>query len=46
MTGVTAVYDRHSYGAEKRWALDAWDQYVEAIITCRDMAQNVIQLGA
>jgi hypothetical protein len=23
-TGVTAVYDRHSYDSEKREALDAW----------------------
>ncbi len=45
-TGVTAVYDRHSYDAEKRRALDAWDQYVEAVINDRDIAQNVIQLGA
>ncbi len=45
-TGVTAVYDRHSYDAEKRRALDAWDQYVEAVIDDRDVAQNVIQLGA
>ncbi len=46
MTGVTAVYDRYSYGAEKGRALDAWDQYVEAVIANRDIAQNVIQLGA
>ncbi|MGE3342856.1 MAG: tyrosine-type recombinase/integrase [Vicinamibacterales bacterium] len=31
-TGVTAVYDRHSYDAEKRAALDFWGKRVEAII--------------
>lgn len=31
-TGVTAVYDRHSYDEEKRTALDAWDRRVEAIV--------------
>lgn len=30
--GVTAVYDRHSYDAEKRAALDFWGKRVEAII--------------
>jgi integrase len=29
-TGVTAVYDRHSYDQEKRAALDFWGQRVEA----------------
>jgi integrase len=31
-TGVTAVYDRHSYDAEKRAALDFWGKRVEVII--------------
>lgn len=31
-TGVTAVYDRHSYDGEKRAALDFWGKRVEAII--------------
>ncbi len=31
-TGVTAIYDRHSYDAEKREALDAWGRKLEAII--------------
>ena len=31
-TGVTAVYDRHSYDAEKRQALDAWGARVEQIV--------------
>lgn len=32
-TGVTAVYDRHGYDAEKRGALDAWDREVLAIVS-------------
>ncbi len=28
---VTAVYDRHSYDAEKRTALEAWDRKLESI---------------
>lgn len=31
-TGVTAVYDRHSYDQEKRAALNFWGKHVEAII--------------
>jgi integrase len=31
-TGVTSVYDRHGYDAEKRAALDFWGKRVEAII--------------
>jgi integrase len=30
--GVTAVYDRHSYDAEKRAALTWWDQKLKAIL--------------
>jgi hypothetical protein len=30
--GVTKVYDRHSYDAEKRQALEAWGQQVLAIV--------------
>ena len=30
--GVTKVYDRHSYDAEKRQALAAWAQHLEAIV--------------
>jgi integrase len=34
-SGVTAVYDRHSYDAEKREALDFWGRHVEAIVNGR-----------
>lgn len=30
--GVTAVYDRHSYDAERRVALDTWDRKLRAVI--------------
>ncbi len=31
-SGVTAVYDRHSYDAEKRQALEAWGRRLEQIL--------------
>ena len=31
--GVTAVYDRHSYDAEKRTALDAWGNRLQVIVS-------------
>jgi integrase len=34
--GVAAVYNRHSYSAEKRAALDAWAQHVTALIAARE----------
>lgn len=34
-TGVTAVYDRHSYDGEKRTALDAWGRQIEAILAAK-----------
>ena len=40
-TGITAVYDRHSYDKEKRNALDAWARQLE-IVT--DDGGNVVQL--
>ena len=43
--GVTAVYDRHSYDAEKRRALDAWAVRLREIIEDRPAGQNVIQLA-
>jgi integrase len=32
-SGITAVYDRHSYDAEKREALELWGQRLEQIVT-------------
>ena len=31
-TGVTAVYDRHSYDAEKRAAIDIWERELQRIL--------------
>ncbi len=44
--GVTAVYDRHSYDAEKRQALEAWGQRLEEIVSGRaaKAASNIVGL--
>ena len=34
-TGVTAVYDRHSYDREKREALESWGRRLEEIVGVR-----------
>jgi integrase len=44
-TGVTAVYDRHSYDREKRLALDAWGQRLMEIVSGERAAANVVSLG-
>jgi integrase len=44
-TGVTAVYDRHGYDAEKRHALDAWAARLEEIVTGEPAASNVVPLA-
>lgn len=35
-TGVTAVYDRHSYDPEKRVALDGWGNRLEQIVSAAE----------
>lgn len=35
-TGVTRVYDRHSYDAEKREALDAWAERLKVILSSKE----------
>ncbi len=45
-TGVTAVYDRHSYDAEKRHALDAWAAHLEGILSGKAKADNVVPLAS
>jgi integrase len=44
--GVTAVYDRHSYDAEKRAALDTWSAKLEEIVGKRLEQTNVVRLPA
>jgi integrase len=43
-TGITSVYDRHSYDAEKRAALDAWARRVDEIVSGRVAAPNLVTL--
>jgi integrase len=43
-TGVTAVYDRHSYDAEKRQALNVWGARVTAIVSGA-LDDNVVDLA-
>jgi len=44
-TGVTAVYDRHSYDLEKRAALDFWGKRLEAIVANKE-GTNVLRFEA
>lgn len=41
-SGITAVYDRHSYDQEKQQAMNAWGRKLSSIIT--NTADNVIPL--
>ena len=41
-SGITAVYDRHSYDAEKRAALDAWGRRLEQIISGESVADRKV----
>ncbi len=43
-SGITAVYDRHSYDAEKRQALDGWGRKIESIVA--GSTDNVVDLNA
>jgi hypothetical protein len=42
--GIVGVYQRHHWANEKRAALNAWGEYVAAIIEDRDAADNVTPL--
>lgn len=42
--GVTATYDRHSYDAEKRHALDSWSARLEEILSGENSRGNVVSL--
>lgn len=42
--GVTAIYDRHTYDAEKRHALETWAAHLESILTGKPKAGNVVPL--
>lgn len=45
-SGVTSVYDRHSYDPEKTRALDAWSAELTRIIEEKPVEDNVIRMGA
>ncbi len=42
--GVTAVYDRHGYDAEKRRALDAWGGRLTEIVSGHSAYSNVLPM--
>ena len=45
-SGVTAIYDRHSYDAEKRHAMDVWASHLESILGDKPKAAgNVFRLA-
>ncbi len=44
-SGITAVYDRHSYDPEKRHALDLWGSYVERVAAGKPASLNVVELA-
>jgi integrase len=44
-TGVTAVYDRHSYDPEKRQALDAWATRIVDIVSGKSKGANVVEFA-
>jgi hypothetical protein len=43
--GITSVYDRHSYDAEKRAALDAWGRRIEEIVSSRQTIHKIVALS-
>jgi integrase len=43
--GVAAVYNRYSYAAEKRAALDVWARRLEAIVAGGAAASNVVEFA-
>ena len=42
-SGVTAVYDRHSYDKEKRQALDSWAKQIKYILS-GESEKNIVYL--
>jgi integrase len=43
-SGITAVYDRHSYDQEKRQALDAWGRQLDTIIKGKKEDKKIVEL--
>jgi integrase len=44
LQGIARVYNRHSYDAEKRLALDTWSNRLQQLINRAPMTSNVISL--
>jgi REP element-mobilizing transposase RayT len=44
--GVASIYDRHSYEAEKRHALEAWSACLEEIVEGKPEPDNIVELHA
>ena len=42
--GITRIYDRYAADSEKRRALEAWAQHVEAIVSGDPVPSNVVEL--
>lgn len=45
-SGITKVYDRHSYDREKRTALEGWCELIEKIVAQKKVVPKVVQLRA
>jgi len=45
-SGITAVYDRHSYDQEKRQALNAWGRKLDSILRDDKDSSTVVELRA
>jgi integrase len=44
--GIVGVYRRHTWADEKRAALNAWGEHVEAVVEGREPAGNITQMRA
>lgn len=44
-SSITAIYDRHSYDAEKRNALEAWSKKLGQLIDSEQLTDNIISLS-
>ena len=43
--GVTAVYDRHGYDAEKRMALETWARELQRVLQDKRKTATVVPIG-
>lgn len=45
-SNITAIYDRHSYDAEKRNALEAWGNKLKQLLNSSEVASSVIDINS